>query len=137
MPKKLITSTIVEETDRNMFMVTHFPTAYMKVENGIYNTMDKFCKDYRGGYWDFVELSNGGGYMSLETEAPDGMQVSCDNYYRGVMTLDAASITANLYAINKAVWDDPDNEALVNQYYFLRDFALEHKERDKILGAID
>jgi hypothetical protein len=137
MPKKLITSTIVEETDRNMFMVTHFPTAYMKVENGVYTTMDGICKDYRGGYWQFVELSNGGGYMMLDTELKTPMKVSCSNYYTGILSQDAASIVANLYAINKAVWDDPDNEALVNQYYFLRDFALEHKERDKILGAID
>jgi hypothetical protein len=137
MTKKLITSTIVEEEDRSEFMVKHFPGHFMTVENAVYTTLDKICKDYRGGYWQFVELSNGGGYMMLDADRPDGMKVACDNHYSGYMTPDAASIVACLYAINSAVWLYPDNLGLTDHYHWLRDFAVEHAEMEKILGAID
>jgi len=34
------------------------------VEQSIYSFMDKLVPDYRGAFWDFHELSNGGFYMA-------------------------------------------------------------------------
>ena len=136
MKQEPITATVVEGGERNHFMPDHFGNAFMNVENGVYTTLDKICDDYSGGYWQFIELSNGGGYMRLDTEQ-EQMHVSCENYFEGDLSPDAASIVACLYAINKAVWARPEDKNLNDHYYQLRDFALEHEECDKILGAID
>ena len=131
-----ITAIQVLEEARNDFMFNHFKHAMMHVENGVYTTLDKICPDYSGGYWQFVELSNGGGYMRLETDKST-LHVACENYYEGDLSPDAASIVACLYSINRALWARPDDENLDKHYYWLRDYALQHVEVDGILGAID
>jgi len=131
-----ITATVVKEEARTPFTFDHFGPAFMFVENGVYTTLDKICPDYKGGYWQFVELSNGGGYMRLDTDQPT-LHLACENYYEGDLSPDAASIVACLYAINKAVWARPDDENLENHYYWLRDYAAQHVEVDAIFGAID
>jgi hypothetical protein len=162
MPTK-ITATVVKEEARNSFMFDHFGPAFMFVENGIYTTLDKICPDYKGGYWQFVELSNGGGYMCLDTNQPTwpaclnlpyhnsrnfytiarrwgsliSLHLACENYYEGDVSPDAASIVACLYAINKAVWARPDDENLYKHYYWLSDFASQHVEAESIFSAID
>ena len=137
MAKQKIVAAKVADSDRSGFMFEHFGNMCMAVENGVYTTLDKICEEYNGGYWDFIELSNGGGYMRLDANKPEGVQIKCSNYYEGWMSMEAASIVACLYAINKAVWTRPDSKELTDQYYFLRDFALEHEEWNKIAGAID
>jgi len=51
--------------------------------------------EYKGGYWDFYTLSNGGFYMALNSDA--SFDVICDNQYRGNLSADALGITACLY----------------------------------------
>ena len=136
MEQESITATVVKEGERNHFMSNHFRSAFMTVENGIYNTMDKICANYKGGYWQFIELSNGGAYMRLDTEQ-EQMHVSCGNYFKGGLSPDAVSIAATMYAISAATFRFPDNEVLSDHYYLLRDYAAQHVEAAGIFAAID
>ena len=131
-----ITATTVVEEARSAFMFDHFGPAFMFVENGVYVTLGKICTDYLGGYWQFVELSNGGGYMRLDTPKPT-LHLACENYYEGDLSPDAASIVACLYAINSAVLTRPNDENLYKHYYWLRDYAAQHVEAESIFSAID
>jgi hypothetical protein len=42
----------------------HFGARMMTVEHMVYNFMREFVAEYKGAFWDFYELSNGGFYMA-------------------------------------------------------------------------
>ena len=59
------------------------------------------------------------------------------NGYAGCLSPDAAGIVSCLLVINQLCWENPEDEKMIDQYYLLRDFALEHVEAQEIFGAID
>lgn len=103
-------------------------------ESAVFNWMADLCPDYHGGFWDFIDLSNGGFYLRLVTDAP--MHIAVDgNGFSGTLSPDAASIAATLFALNDLLWRGADH--LHDAYYLLRDLAAEHPESGLILQAID
>jgi len=112
----------------------HFP---LLVEPIVYAFTESMSREYKGGYWEFYKLSNGGFYM-----APDSgsyFPVACQNGYEGVLSADALGITACLYAYSHLSFlDNPVlAETCAEQYHLLRDYMLEQTEAEGILGAID
>lgn len=104
------------------------------VEHHVFSFMHTLAADYRGGYWHFYELSNGGFYMapwrdSLLLRVPG-------NGYEGSMTADAAGITACLFALSYLSFRLSD-ESINRHFHLLRDFALQHAEISEIIAAID
>jgi hypothetical protein len=96
--------------------------------------MRHLSAEYRGGFWQFFELSNGGFYMAPEV---DHLHLSAvGNGYEGRVSADAAGITACLYALSHLPFDIPDDR-IVSHYYQLGDFAAEHAEAAAIFAAID
>lgn len=130
-----ITKTQVPEAQRGDFLPRHVGNAFMRFENSIYDWMGQLCADYNGGYWQFYELSNGGFFMALDSEKRF-RAVWPDNYSDEEMSAEAASIAANLFALNALCWQSP-SEALTEAYYALRDFAAQHNEGAKIMRVID
>lgn len=93
------------------------------------------CPDYRGGYWEFFTLSNGGFYMAPAAER--AFVLTCEgNGVRGEVSADAAGIVATLMTLNCLAWTTQD-PYFTDSFYWLRDFALEHAEAGAILRAID
>ena len=87
------------------------------------------------GFGTSIDLSNGGFYMAPCDEKRFKIDVS-GNYFSGELSADAAGIVASLFAqcdLANRYGDDK----LINQYHWLRDFALEHAESDLIMRAID
>lgn len=125
----------VGESKRNTFLRSHFGNKEFIAESAIFNTAYKQCPDYKGGYWNFYELTNGGFYL-----APAG----CDkleifvagNGFQGVLSADAIGIVICLFVINGLAWKF-DDDMMVDKYYMLRDYALDHGECSSIFGAID
>jgi hypothetical protein len=107
----------------------------LTVENAIYDFMAAHARTYRGGFWKFVELTNGGFYMAPVGEAIFDVHIE-GNGFEGAMSSDAAGITACLFAFSHLSFQI-QSDALVNHFYQLRDFALEHAEATAILAAID
>jgi hypothetical protein len=131
-----ITATIVPDEKRLAFMPEHFGSRNtMRAEALLYATMKRLTGNaYAGGYWHYIELSNGGFYMRLNT--PRRYRVACEgNFFDDEMSADAASITASLYVINQLLWMGLDH--LNEPFYKLRDYAKEHPESALILAAID
>jgi hypothetical protein len=132
-----ITSQIVAE-DQRMEVVDklfgiNFP---MRLEPCIYAITEKLSKDYRGGYWEFFALSNGGFYMApnIDTSFP----VSCENGFEGQLSADAMGITACLYAYSTLSFNgDSFAELCAEQYHLLREYIFQHTECEAILRAID
>lgn len=125
----------VGNDERMQMLPKHFGRDMLTVEYAVYAFMRKLASEYRGGYWTFFELSNGGFYMAPEGEAT--FQISVDsNGFDGAMSTDAAGVTACLFALSHLSFQ-VRNESVANHYHQLRDFALEHAEAGAILAAID
>lgn len=116
----------------NLFGI-NFP---LHIEPFVYSVTGCLAKEYRGGYWEFYNLSNGGFYMAPKSNAIS--IVICDNGYEGVLSADALGITACLYAYSHLSFGEGDfADTCARHYHLLREYMLEHAEAGAILRAID
>ena len=109
----------------------------MKLEPYIYAVAGNLAKEYRGGYWQFYRLDNGGFYMSPLTDK--AFEVACDNGYEGHLSADALGIVACLYAYSHLsfVGATVFAELCAEHFHLLREYALDHPEGGGIMAAID
>jgi hypothetical protein len=111
-----------------------FPALYVVYESLVYRYLELFSS-YDGGYWEFIELSNGGFYMSLRSSKPVQLYIA-SNGFDGEMSADAASIVVNLFA-QCHLANQHELDSLIDLYHSLREYACEHSETRQILRAID
>jgi hypothetical protein len=133
-----ITATQVPDRDRLAFLPTHFPGLFLQVEQVVYDRAGALSERYRGGYWDYVELSNGGGYMRPSDANP--WHVISENGHSGDMTSDAFGITCTLSALSHLSFRFEHHRhgaAIAEHFHLLRDFVCDHSEADDIFSAID
>ena len=130
-----ITKTIVPGHKRSTALPTRFPGLFLVYEMLVYRYKEAFCQGCSGGYWDFVELSNGGFFMSLRSYLPCRVIIPANGYER-VMTAEAASIVVNIFALSQLVKEHKMG-FLIDMYYALRDFACDHPESRHILSAVE
>jgi hypothetical protein len=129
-----ITCSVVPGDERLKFLPRVFGRCYIQGETAVFTWMRRLCRNYNGGFWDFVDLSNGGFYLRLVRDEPLAISVST-NDYAGAMSADAASIVVSLFAINELLFDGAHE--LDDAYYALRDYAMQHAECREIMKAID
>lgn len=113
----------------------HFP---LRLEPVIYGQTEKMTRgEYRGGYWEFFVLDNGGFYMAPDDDRV--FTVSCDNFWQGELSADALGIVVCLYAYSHLSFSRYAGFARIcaDHYHRLRQYMLEHAEVTAILGAID
>lgn len=112
----------------------HFP---MKLEPCVYAFASRLSHEYRGGYWQFYILGNGGFYMAPDSDRL--FPVACENGFEGNLSADALGITASLYAYSHLSFsgDQEFAEICAEHYHWLRGYMLDHPEARTILGAID
>ena len=125
----------VGNDERMQMLPKHFGREMLTVEYAIYAFMRKLASEYKGGYWTFFELSNGGFYIAPECEGAFNICVDT-NGFEGTMSADAAGITACLFALSHLSFQVED-ERIANHFHYLREFALSHAEAGTILAAID
>lgn len=113
----------------------HFPAMFLLYEPLVYRYFDLFSNSYDGGYWEFVDLNNGGFYMSLQSPKTFHLCIA-SNGFEGKMSADAASVVVNLFALCHLA-NQHELDSLIDMYHFLRDYACEHSEARQILQAID
>lgn len=134
-----VTRQLVPEDQRlavveNLFGI-HFP---LRLEPVIYGITEKMTQgQYRGGYWQFYTLDNGGFYMAPVDDRV--FQVSCDNYWQGQLSADALGIVGCLYAYSHLSFGGPESFARIcaGHYHRLRGYMMGHAEMAAILRAID
>ena len=111
----------------------HFP---MQLEPVVYGITERMAESYKGAYWEFYTLSNGGFYM-----APAGdevFHVVCDNMFEGDLSADTLGITACLYDYSHLSFaGDSFAHNYADHYHRLREYMMDHPEVRAILGATD
>ena len=111
----------------------HFP---LRLEPSIFAMADRLAPSYRGGYWHFYALSNGGFYMAPASDTI--FDVSCENGFGGKLSADALGITACLYAFSHLSFGEGEfAQTCAEHYHLLRSYLFEHVEAKAILRAID
>jgi len=134
---KLVIRELVPENQRlsiteRLFGI-HFP---LKLEPVIYGITDRMAEEYKGGYWDYFELSSGGFYMAPSGD--DVFHVTCDNMFEGDLSADALGITACLYAYSNLSFENGRfARVCACHYHRLREYMMDHAEVRAILGATD
>ncbi len=131
-----ITSSKVAEQDRNSFLPRACGHLSIYTETCIFDALKRLSDGvYRGGFWEFYELSNGGFYMAPVLGAP--IRLMCDgNGFDGELSPDAAGIVATLFGIGR-VLSHFEHDPLIEHYHRLREFAMDHDEAGSILACID
>ncbi|GDA11656.1 antirestriction protein [Escherichia coli] len=80
----------VEECDRLSFLPYLFGNDFLYAEAYVYALAQKMMPEYQGGFWHFIRLPDGGGYMM-----PDGDRfhlVNGENWFDRTVSADAAGI---------------------------------------------
>ncbi|EHH4305660.1 hypothetical protein J7W32_003844 [Escherichia coli] len=79
--------------------------------------------EYQGGFWHFIRLPDGGGYMM-----PDGDRfhlVNGENWFDRTVSADAAGIILTSLVINRQLWLYHDSgDVGLTQLYRMRDAQL-------------
>ena len=125
----------IPDSERLPILPRHFGRHMLTLEHAVYSFMRRLSSEYTGGYWIYLELSNGGFYMAPTHEAPFNVRVDT-NGFEGPMSADAAGITACLFALSHLSFQI-QHESIATHFHNLRDFALDHAEASVILAAID
>ncbi len=132
-----VTRELVPEDQRlaiaEKFFGINFP---LKLEPVIYGITERIAEEYKGGYWDFYTLSNGGFYMAPSDDRT--YHITCDNQFEGDLSADALGITSYLYAYSHLSFSGGEfARECARHYHLLREYMLEHPEVRAILGATD
>ena len=130
-----ITASVVPGERRMDFLPQHFgERAMIKFEMSVYDWMGSLCPTYRGGFWNYVELSNGGAFMY-----PSGVEsfaISVDgNGFSSTVGAEVAGIIATAFALNNMLWRGWDS--LNAKYELLQEFIGEHPDATTIRRALD
>jgi hypothetical protein len=109
----------------------------MKIEPYAFSTANMLSDTYKGGYWEFYTLSNGGFYMAPALEQP--YLVESPSQFSGILHSDAFGIVCCLYAYSHLSFATQTklSPLCATHYHALRDYALAHASAQLILKAID
>jgi len=133
-----IIATLVQDKDRLAFLPRHFGKHMLAVERYLYSQFANLCPSYRGGYWHYYDLSNGGCYLAPSSEAYS--LVHEGNFFDATVSGDAAGIIVSLFTFSHLSFileNDPLGPRIAEYFHLLRDFAANHPEATLIYRAID
>jgi hypothetical protein len=131
--RELITDSTARVALTHRLFGLHFP---IKLEGVVYGFARALCKEYKGGFWRFYALSNGGFLMA--PDSADRFAVASMNGYCCKLSADAFGITVCLFAFSQLSFDaDPFAATSARHFHLLRDMALDHAEAPAIFAAID
>ena len=136
--QNIVTRELVPENQRLAITERLFGIRYpMELEPAIFNFTERLSDDYKGGYWDFYTLSNGGFYLSLADERT--YHVISESYYEGDLTSASLSIAACLYAYSHLsfVGTSAYSNTYADHYHKLLEHAMLQAEAKFILQVID
>lgn len=138
-----ITGEVIAEESRMQFATAMFksPFSFPKLEGIVFSQTSKFCAKYKGGYWEYVSLSNGGFYMYPRIgDVGEKFDVcNADNYGESVITADALGIVVTLIALSHLSFalNGSDLEKVCDLHALLMDYYCEHAESEAIAVLID
>lgn len=133
---------IVPEDDRLDFLPEKFQNqlVLLNFDNHVFKFANKLCPNYKGGYWEFVELPNGAFFAYPDF---DGFKdCSCaENYAEGSLNGRLLGIICTMFTLNHITWNTyQTNEAAAevanSLYYKLRDYIYSDNTCEELEGIL-
>lgn len=134
-----IIATEVPMHQRSRFWPQHFGSIpqWFILEPHVFGWLDRLCANYHGGLWDFHTLSNGGAFIAPQTDGNEQWALFNSMNGNGAdMSAHAAGMTACLMAYSHHACRT-ENDAMIEHFYRLREYALHHPDSRAILSLID
>ncbi len=132
-----LTAMPVTDSQRIQFWPDHFGEIpqWILIEPQVFGWLDRLCDDYRGDFWDYYTLSDGGAFIVPGT-AQDYVLFNALNGNGATVSREAAGITACLMAYSHCACST-ESETMTEHFYWLREYALHHPESRAIFALID
>ncbi|MFM0732713.1 antirestriction protein [Paraburkholderia sediminicola] len=130
-----VSSAVVPDELRLNVLPRFLGRHYLTGESLVYDWAARLCRNYNGGLWHFFTLSNGGFYMAPADSGRVHVRWHL-NGYSDMMGADAFGIVVTLFALCHLAEKTLD-DAIIERYRQLREFARQHVEAANILRAID
>lgn len=139
-----ILRTVVPDDRRLAFMPAHWGRGFLmiKIESRIYAYAEKALPGYRGGYWDFVQCSNGAGYLRTGDPAAiihwQGIGEFCTADV--AITMDGACLALTAVALNHELSHLPENDtrdSLIREWDLLMEVTRQHPDADALYAILD
>ncbi|EKN4177074.1 antirestriction protein [Yersinia enterocolitica] len=132
-----LTATPVTDSQRIQFWPDHFGEIpqWILIEPQVFGWLDRLCDDYRGDFWDYYMLSDGGAFIAPGTEQ-DYALFNELNVNGATVSREAAGIIACLMTYSHYACRT-ENEFMTEHFYRLRAYALHHPESHAIFALID
>lgn len=133
-----ITCKMVPSSRRDNFWYQYFHTVplWIKLEGQIFHLMDTFCDDYQGAFWEFCQLSNQGAFIYPMLAEKELTLFNPHNGNEATMSPEAAGVAICLIVFS--LWSfKTESEVMVERFYQLRDYAMQHAESAEIFHLID
>jgi hypothetical protein len=109
----------------------------IRLEPTVFAIADRMAPAYRGGFWRFWRLANGGFFMAPDAE--DAFEVRSMNGWQGDLSADALGIVCCLTAYSHLSFGGPETfvRSCAQHYHLLRHWMMGHPELEGILWATD
>ncbi len=137
-PNSFIHANVVPLSARSNFWQTYFGTVkgFATFEVVIFTIMGQFCDEYTGGYWEYCTLSNGGVFIYPDLGPEKLTLFNMHNSNEAILSPEAAGVAVCLMLYSQ--WSfRTESELLVERFYQLRDYAIQHTESSAIFHLID
>jgi hypothetical protein len=79
-PSQRIEAREIPDGERLQILPRHFGQHMLTVEYAVYSFVRKPSSEYTGGYWSYLELSNGGFYMAPTHKTPFNVSVDTNGF---------------------------------------------------------
>ncbi|MDR2227786.1 MAG: antirestriction protein [Providencia sp.] len=133
-----ISATPVPNHQRMRFWQTHFGAVkgFTTFEVVIFTIMSQFCDEYTGSYWEYCTLPNGGAFIYPDLSPEKLTLFNMHNGNEAKLSPEAAGVAVCLMLYSQ--WSfRTESELLVERFYQLRDYAIQHPESSAIFYLID
>lgn len=131
-----VTRALVPDDERAGALHDRFGILHFLFEPRVYDWMGYLSADYRGGYWRYFRLSNGGFYMAPADEKSFHIVNPC-NGCEGDLSADGAGIATCFFVLSNLCFEYQTNSVFADRFHQLRDYIFQHEEVAEILRLID
>ncbi|MDL2140289.1 antirestriction protein, partial [Proteus mirabilis] len=134
----VIKTNLVHPRGRDTFWRFYFGTVpdWQRIEGDIFNMMAKCCQTYQGAFWEFSMLSNGGAFIWPDMLEPSLQMFNPHNGNEAELSPEATGIAVCLMVYS--IWSfKTESSVLIEYFYQLRDYAMQHPEQAQIFHLID
>lgn len=133
---KTILATLVPTRERSGCFPGFFGKHFIETENTVYAFAENLVVGYRGEFWEFFKLTNGGFFIAPRKALLYEVLVPFGDGYRGEMSARAVGVVVCIFAYSFLA-EKTGEEVFLDQYDRLREYANFHPECAKIFAAIN